>query len=316
MHTLSVRLPNYFRPCNFHCPYCTADIGANNVRYRWPYRENHRRIIENLLATPYRLAIRLGPAGEFFLSKELVADARYLTQQDKVDTVDLITNASLKRSFYEKAFEDFDLSKVSMTVSYHPTEIEDADTWKETVRYFRDNMAVGIVLVAYPPLMHLLPEIRKGLLDLDVPIFVNGFIGSFDGAKYPFAYSRLENQLLKSLSYSRHEYEFWINGRKPGLCRAGMTSIFVDIADGSVYSCGYPVRHRLGELLSGPNFELLSTPTPCGNRLCMCDSENYNPVVFDKHYEKTGPGLRQYRYRYAEDARKDPALDEWVIDYQ
>jgi len=312
---LSVRLPNHFRQCNFHCPYCVADLHAENVRYRWPHRENHRLILENLLKTPFELSLRLGPAGEFFLSKDLIEDTRYMSNQPQVAAIDLITNAALPRKVYERAFTETDTSKLAMTVSYHPTDVKDLDKWKDNVRYLQSLMPVSLVIVAYPPLLYLLPRIQEDVRDLNIPISVNGFIGSFNGKEYPYAYTDQEKSLLRTLSRSRHEYEYWIAGKRPGLCRAGMTSIYVDVETGNVFSCGMPVKHHLGELLTGPNFQLLGGPTPCLNRLCMCDSENYNPVVFDQYYERTGVGLRQYRYRYADLAKQDPRFDEWNIEY-
>jgi len=83
--TLMVRFPNYFRQCNFHCPCCTADVGADNLRYKWPYRENHRKILENLVSLDRKINVRLGPAGEFFVSKDLVEDARWLSNQENVE---------------------------------------------------------------------------------------------------------------------------------------------------------------------------------------------------------------------------------------
>ncbi|TDO96242.1 hypothetical protein [Marinomonas balearica] len=313
--TLMVRFPNFFRQCNFHCPYCTADVGADNIRYKWPYRDNHRKILENLLKLDKMLNIRLGPAGEFFVSKDLVEDARWLTQQSNVEAVNLITNMGFTEKQYSKFFEGFNLDKVALTVSYHPTEIKDTDVWKKTILTLAEKMPVSIVLVAYPPLVHMLPMIHEELKELNIPISVNGFIGSFQGEVYPYAYTEKQKEFLKDISFSRHEYEFWINGIKPGLCNAGYKSIFIDIKDGKVYSCGMPKNISLGELLDGPNIDLLDGPLPCMNSKCMCDSENYNPVVFDEYYDRTGIALRQYEYKFKEIAMENPLMDEWNIAY-
>ena len=46
-----VRFPNSYRPCNFHCPYCVADLLHADERDRWEFRDQHRKILENLVAS-------------------------------------------------------------------------------------------------------------------------------------------------------------------------------------------------------------------------------------------------------------------------
>jgi len=310
-----VRFPNYYRACNFHCPYCIADLESDAIRYKWPYRENHANILKNLLKLDYRFNIRLGPAGEFFLSKELINDARKLTHEDKVEGVNLITNLSLPLAKYEAHLDGFDLSKVAIVASLHPTEIENHDDWIEKAQILQETVELAVVLVAYPPLLYLLPKLHKKLTEKKIPVAVNGFIGSFGGNRYPEAYTNIEKELLRNISFSRHEYEYWIEARKPGLCNAGHKSIYIDIKNGQTYSCGAANKHYLGNLLTGTSLTLLNRPMPCENQRCLCDSENLNPVVFENYYQRKGIGLRGYQYKYEEESQHNDNISEWNIAY-
>ena len=97
---INVRFYTDYNICNYSCPYCIA--GQNNkanIVEKWDDR-NFDAIIENLTRLPFKINIRLGVGGEFFLNKKLVAGARKLSHAKNVHSVNLITNLSFSVSQY------------------------------------------------------------------------------------------------------------------------------------------------------------------------------------------------------------------------
>ncbi|MDR4498218.1 MAG: hypothetical protein MRK02_09910 [Candidatus Scalindua sp.] len=310
---LSVRFPNYFRTCNFSCPYCIADL--HSIDHEWKYEENYHKIIQHLVSLPFSLNVRLGPAGEFFLSKSLIKGAECLSHSKNVISVNLLTNLSFSPAQYDKFFERVNKSKIAIVASFHPTEVKDRKTWMKTACYMQEEFDFSVVLVAYPPLIKKLPVIKEALNNLGIEVAIQGLIGKYNEREYPFAYTSEEKMLLRKICYSRHDYEFWIEAKKPGLCNAGYKSIFVDIATGNVLSCGMGNAFELGNLFSGNGIKLNDGPRPCMNKTCLCDTENLNVVTFEQHYRKTGLNFHKYEYKFAEKAKEFPLLDEWEISY-
>ena len=115
--------------------------------------------------------------------------------------------------------------------------------------------------------------------------------------------------------YSRHDVEYLLNLKKPGLCKAGSKSLFVNPM-GEVFPCGMgPYPEPLGNLAESSDIELLGGPRICPFDTCQCDTENVNTVQFEEHYEFSAINQHKYSYRFLEDGAHGPARDEWAIEY-
>ena len=115
--------------------------------------------------------------------------------------------------------------------------------------------------------------------------------------------------------YSRHDYEFLVALKKPGMCYAGFHSFYVR-EDGSVFPCGMGhYSESIGNLALSPELRMNDRPRPCPFQNCQCDTENMNTSVFHEHYRFTHINQHKYIYRFSEEAKKNPALDEWRINY-
>lgn len=311
-----VRLVCDYALCNFKCPYCITSKFQERYRqdHEW-HERNYRTIITNLTRVPFPVNVRLGVRGEFFLSETLLDGARSLSRADNCVSVNLISNLSFGAERYDRLLGGFDLDKVALVASYHPTEIRDVERWIETARHLAKRIDFSVVLVAYPPLLRDLAGSVEMLRGQGFEVAVQGYIGLLNGKEYPHSYSEAEKSMLREVVYSRHDYEHWFNLKQPGWCNSGYKSMYVNTETGIVLSCGMGGGRVLGNLLRSPEVQLAAGPARCPNRTCLCDTENMNTVQFEQHYVRIGINQHKYRYRRRSQALADPSQDEWQIDY-
>lgn len=313
---VNVRYFTAFPKCNYSCGYCIAGHGEAFSKRESAWKpERYQLIIENLTRLAFKINVRLGVDGEFFLDKTLMEGARRLSHSPNVVSLNLITNLSFSYSQYKRLLSGFREEKIAIVASFHPTEVKNHDAWFKTAALMAADYDFAALLVGYPPLLGQIPGYRAKLVTNKIETFVQPFIGSFAGKHYPRDYTAQERQLLREVMYSRHDVEFLLNAKKPGLCNAGFRSLFVD-AEGGVFPCGmgpYPVA--LGNLADGPDLKLGSGPQACPFEACQCDTENINTVQFKQYYERESKNQHKYSYRFHNNALTDNSLDEWVIPY-
>lgn len=310
---VNIRLLTDWSKCNFKCKYCIVSEQQDGFE-TWA-EDNFKEIIKKLKSVDFRYNIRLGVQGEFFTNKTLIQGARDLSNSENCAAVNLITNLSLSSSQFEKIFSGFDISKVAVVASYHPTEIKDVKKWLETAKYMNNLLDFSIVVVAYPPIIDELVTMVNKLKEDGFHLAVQGYIGSYQGKNYPESYTPEEREKLKSITYSRHDFEYFINLKKPGMCNAGYKSLFINATNGEVLSCGIPAMRphakKMGNLLNDPVVDFSNEAMQCKSLRCLCDTENINTVLFQKHYERTG--INQHKFRFIENSAN--GVGEWDMEY-
>ncbi len=320
---VNVRLHTGFTRCNFSCRYCIAGHGeATTDEFGDPVLDDPtwdearlRRIVANLCRLPYRLNVRLRVPGEIFLNKRLVRIAEEMTHADNIFSLNLLTNLSLMRHQYERILSGFDAQKLAIVASYHPTEIRNEAAWLESARWANARFDFAVILVADPPLLATLEGNYRKLRAEGFSVFIQPYIGVYQGRVYPNSYSADERALVGGLMYSRHDLEFLLKLVKPGLCHAGANSFYV-AEDGRVFPCGSNETDEIANLAVSPLVRLHDGPGPCPFRTCQCDTDNMNTVVFASHYEMTGINQHKYRYRFDERARGDARWSQWNVPYE
>ncbi len=115
------------RLCNFRCTYCVS-VGdyakSNSEDWRSPdERERFERIVDWIAERPFRLGVRLATLGEPFASRPFLDRAAWLSRRPNVDFVELLTNGSLLRRRLEQLRRDGDISKISLWITHHPSQI-------------------------------------------------------------------------------------------------------------------------------------------------------------------------------------------------
>jgi hypothetical protein len=315
---INVRFHTGFSKCNFSCSYCIAghgdmsmdddgDLVVEDDAWDGPRFE---RIVENIKKLPLRMNIRLRVPGEIFLNKRLLAGAKSLARSPNVRSLNILTNLSLSLDYYQRVLADVDPSRWAFVASFHATEIKDSERWIQTAVYMHRTFDFCVALVAHPPLLNQIAARKKRLEAEGLEVFVQAYIGLHNGKQYPQAYTEEERRLLRTVMYSRHDYEFLVELRKPQLCNAGHRSFYVH-ETGKVTPCGmgyYP--GFLGDLSVSPEVALNPKPQMCPFQACQCDTENMNTLVFQELYAMKGINQHKYRYRFAQATADNPAFDQ------
>jgi hypothetical protein len=202
-----------------------------------------------------------------------------------------------------------------MVASYHALEISNHEEWIATAQAMSDAHDFSVVLVAFPRDLHRLQEDANRLRSAGLEVFVQPFIGLWEGKMYPESYSSSDREFLKGQMYSRHDVEFLLNLKQPGLCNAGYKSLYVGPM-GDVFPCGMgSYETSLGNLATTHELKLASGPEQCMFQRCQCDTENMNTTIFEKNYKFDAINQHKYQYRFKEQAATKPELDEWTIKY-
>jgi len=315
---LNVRFYTDYNVCNYACEYCiSGQNDPDDPRLLAEWKEaNYRPIIDALTRLPYDLNVRIGVGGEFFLHPRLIDGARVLSHSPNVSGVNLITNLSFPLQHFRRWFSDFDRSKVALVASYHPTQIRDRNAWRTTALALAADFDFSVCTVAHPDLLDELAQAIPSMRADGLSVFVQPFLGWIRDRFYPDAYSDEQRALLRTLFYSRHDWAYLLEGKRPGLCNAGHTSIYVDMS-GVVRICGMEIvgPQPIGNLLTGEPLRLYDGPRPCTATQCRCDTENENTVQFEQFYQRTGLNQHRYRYRFEELARGMPEWEEWRVAY-
>jgi hypothetical protein len=116
------------RLCNFDCPYCvsTGDWSKSR-RYDWTNpadRDVLAAVVAWIADRPQPVEVRLGSLGEPFASSFFLHQAGWLTRQDNVRYVELLSNASLLERRLPLLADTADLAKVSLWLTWHPGQID------------------------------------------------------------------------------------------------------------------------------------------------------------------------------------------------
>lgn len=311
---INVRYYTAYPLCNYACEYCVAGQHSKATLTKEFDPQKYLSIIDAITQLRFKINIRIGVGGEFFLDKDLIEGGRILSRARNVQHLNLITNLSQSYDTYLKLLNGYNHRKVAVVASYHPTQIRDKKQWLSTAVAMAKEYDFAAIVVAYPPLMKELAGQVSELRSAGIETFIQGFIGIHDGKSYPGSYSPDDRQLLKQLMYSRHDYEFFVNCKKPGLCNAGYKSLYID-KNGEVYSCGMGKGVKLGDLTQNSEVSFFNSPRPCIHETCLCDTENMNTLIFDQHYSLAGKNQHKYMYRFQELAKEIKELDEWEISY-
>jgi MoaA/NifB/PqqE/SkfB family radical SAM enzyme len=312
---LNIRYMTAYPTCNLRCNYCIAGHGDKHPKPQSQWDEQRfLTIIDNIGKLPYDIDIRLGVEGEFFVSRTLVDGARQLSHCNNIVSLNLITNLTFSLMQYDTLFAGYRLDKVAVVASFHPTEIKDHEAWFDKAAEFNRRFDFAVCLIAFPDLLQGMATTKRKLEGRGVQVFVQPYIGEHRGKYYPQDYSDEERAILQREMYSRHDYEFQLNLKRPGLCHAGHTAIFVS-PQGKVFPCGKEYPEPLGDLSQSPDLLLGDSPTPCRFQTCQCPTENYNTVVFESYYKRSGNNQHKYEYRFQDLAQKDERFGEWNVQY-
>ncbi|WP_433466251.1 radical SAM protein [Spirillospora sp. CA-128828] len=273
------------RLCNFRCAYCVSvnDYAKSNVA-DWPAEDQARfeQIVDWIAERPFRLGVRLATLGEPFASRPFLTKAAQLSTRPNVDFVELLTNGSLLKRRLEQLDREGDISKISLWVTYHPTEIPLA-RFIANARFAQEHFGCFVVVNGL-----LFPHNEQEIVDLKQAAEQAGLRFNLDlgydpltphgvhtelGAMVPILRERGEDGIARAVRLGAHPELLDLNmaamrDLRGELCSAGHNYFYIGIR-GDVYRCSrYQAldKDRIGNVLDdGFELRLSSEPwTVCG----------------------------------------------------
>ncbi|WP_052711222.1 hypothetical protein [Pseudofrankia sp. DC12] len=286
------------RLCNFGCPYCvsTGDWSKSR-RYDWTDpadRDVLAATVGWIGSRPQPVEVRLGSLGEPFASSFFLQQAGWLTRQDNVRYVELLSNASLLERRLPLLAETAEMAKVSLWLTWHPGQIG-LEKFTDAAALAHD--AYGCFVVVNALLFD--PADAAGARRVRDAARRAGLRFNLDLGYDPTATTASPTGAVPLLCAVGHDHERALQvieeaGGDPALtrlaltalagpreleCRAGHDYLFIDI-HGVAYRCSrYAAAdlHPLGRVLD-PGFRLetrAATWAPCGANGGCCNKEDF-----------------------------------------
>ncbi|HEU4595763.1 MAG TPA: hypothetical protein VFS10_11535 [Pyrinomonadaceae bacterium] len=272
------------RLCNFRCSYCVSvnDYAKSNSK-DWLEQEDQdrfKKIVNWIAERPFRVGVRLATLGEPFTSQVFLSQAAWLTTRPNVAFVELLTNGSLLRQRLNRLDRDGDISKLSLWITHHPTEIS-VSRFIQNARFAQEKYGCFVVVNAL-----LFPDNEASILELKEAAEEQGLRFNLDLGYDPLTPQRANPDLGAMVPILRREEDGIARAVRLGsnpetlglnllamrdlsnqLCRAGHGYFYIGIR-GDVYRCSrYQAldKNRLGNVLDDgfefhPNDE---RRTPC-----------------------------------------------------
>jgi MoaA/NifB/PqqE/SkfB family radical SAM enzyme len=256
------------RLCNFRCSYCVSinDYAKSNTK-EWLEQEDQARfkkIVNWIAERPFRVGVRLATLGEPFTSKVFLSQAAWLTMRPNVAFVELLTNGSLLGQRLDRLDREGDISKVSLWITHHHTEIS-VSRFIENARLAQAKYGCFVVVNGL-----LFPDNEASVLELKAAAEEHGLRFNLDLGYDPLTPHKKnsglepmapilggeENGLDRAVRLGGNPKILRLNLRAMSdlnnqLCRAGHSYFYIGIR-GDVYRCSrYQVldKNRLGNVL-------------------------------------------------------------------
>ena len=241
--------------CNYACAYCPFAKRAPSSATLDRDRQALLRFVEWVLADHgFSLRILFTPYGEALIWPWYREALVRLSSAPQVRQVSIQTNGSGPMSFLNEATR----TKVSLWISWHPTEISLIPFAQKIERLHSQGTRLSVGAVAVPDHLEQVEALRRALPD-SVPMWLNA---QKPGVRYR------DGELSRWRSI---DPEFDLDRRRHRsvgrACMTGEESISID-GDGAISRC-----HFVGEVLGNlytDDLETLLTPRPCPQQTCGC----------------------------------------------
>ena len=277
----NIRFYTYYDQCNYACPYCIAGHGHVGVADMWDI--NKFKEIMNAIPRKWdNIDLRIDTNGEPFLNDDILNEVITVSTHNTINTITLVTNLSLPAKKYVNFIKQCN-DKLMLIGTYHPTEVkEPSRAWgRSTDNQSFINKAIEInqlcnltiVSVCYPENFEQLFNFKDACKRNKLTFFPKGFIGN----DYPAKYTDADKVSMLKLGMTKHDYQYQIERKTPGLCNAGYRHFYITI-NGWIKPCGRS-NHHLGHI-SEEKLTSNNQPCPCSYGSCFATAGNINTVEY------------------------------------
>lgn len=255
MNRLGVLYRGPLDSCNYACSYCP--FAKRPARKAMLHRDRDalaRFVAWTMAATRWELELLFTPWGEALVWPWYREALVQLSHAPHVKQVSIQTNGSGPMRFLQRA----DPSRVSLWISWHPTEIE-ADAFIAKITGLREagiRMSVGVVAV--PAHLDRISALRKALPS-EVPMWANA-------QKPGIRYDEAARERWRTIDPA-FDVDTVAHHPRGEHCLAGEDTISVD-GDGNVRRCHF-IDDVLGNLYTDDLGTMLQ-PRACTRLRCDC----------------------------------------------
>ena len=252
--------------CNYRCPYCFNDG-------KWEQLEAHNKPYsqKDWLNFWERIYERYGEidlfvsGGEPFLYQDFLGLMKKMVLMHRLH---ICTNLSTD---INKIVNEFVPQRFILHPSFHPYYADLEEFIQKIYILKQRGWLLESIIVAYPPLLSKLSHFKNRFTEGGVNIYVQPFIGQYQGKQYPEEYTDSERELIASfnnLDLINHQLNS-INSKGKS-CKTGFKYFRVH-PDGSISRCA-GAKNILGRI-EDRNFQLLCQAMPCDQKFCICNNE-------------------------------------------
>jgi len=283
-----------FHYCNYDCNYCSLKA-ARKGPGKFIWNEGvHLTVLERILRLPFKIDLIIGTGGEPFISPCITDSLIRITKSPNVRSLLVSSNIGVSKEIFKKFLSKCDIKKLCIAAAFHPTQEKNRQRFIDKVRYFVDKgVSIVVIVVAVPDktTFELMIEFKKQLDSLGIPFFPTALQGTYKGKDYPRSYNKEQKRILSEIMYSKIDYEYKIEMKKPYLCDAGRKYFRLN-SKGIISPCmGIPIP--MGNIYSGVP-KLSSRPMKCKKEECLCQQEYWNTLDFKKRYFNPTHNLHAY----------------------
>jgi hypothetical protein len=241
--------------CNYGCAYCPFAKRAISSSMLARDRAALTRFVDWVKRTQtHCLRILFTPYGEALIwpaYREALVELSHLSH---ITQVSIQTNASGPLSF----LSDCDLRKVSLWISWHPTEIELSPFVEKIHALHAQGVQLSVGAVAIPIHLSQVEALRKRLPP-HVPMWINA-------QKPGVSYSEAEQARWRAIDPD-FDLELIRHRSQGKSCQAGEHVLSID-GDGAITRCHF-IDQKLGNLYQDDLATILR-PRACTRKTCEC----------------------------------------------
>ncbi len=251
--------------CNYRCAYCFNNGHWDKLKYFLRGSDEWLEFWKRVYFRHGQVHINNVAGGEPFLYPNFT---NLIKGVSRFHTIGVNTNLSC---IPEKFIKEVDPKRVKLFPSFHP-DFTSVSKFIDRLIYLKEyGWRNWTSIVAYPVFFDRLGEYKEQFKKNGLEVFIQPFIGIYEGEKYPKNYTKQQKGFLLQQARVPEYIDYQLNciSFRDKLCNAGKNYFRVN-AKGEIYRCAF--GPKLGNI-QDEDISLFDKPQPCPKEFCVCPNE-------------------------------------------